>query len=551
VNPEAPEPRSLDAWTRHLGRPVKPGELLRELASGTLTSVAADSARRFPDRAAICIGDRVLTHGELYERSSRVAGWLAGNRVARGDRVLLAGPTSIDFITAYLGTLHAGATATFANPMLTAVELTQLVESTSPFVAFCDGDRAATLVALEDASTIRSVVVLEGDRDNSLQAVAAGGSPIATAGPNSKDVAHLAFTSGTTGPPRAAPLTHANVLASVRAVMLAWRWQESDVLIHSLPLTHGHGLSGLHAVLVSGGRGVFLPAFDPARLVSAVRDHAGTVLFAVPAIWERLLGWDGFADADLSSLRLATSGSAPLPPAIFEAVREVLGHPPLERYGCTETGYTLSNPFEGARKPGKVGFALPGAEVRVVDGDGRPVDDGSDGEIVVRGPQVFAGSGGEADDDVFLPGGWFRTGDIGRVDPDDGYVSITGRTKELIITGGLNVYPREVEFALQSQPEVAAAAVVGVPSKRWGEEVTAFIVPATGGDIEIEQLIERLRTELAPYKCPKRTYIVDELPRNQMGKVLRAELVARVSQDDRERITMPTVTSTEPADEGE
>jgi malonyl-CoA/methylmalonyl-CoA synthetase len=310
------------------------------------------------------------------------------------------------------------------------------------------------------------------------------------------------------------PLTHGNVLASTRGVVLAWRWRADDVLVHALPLSHQHGLSGVHLSLLTGSRAVILGRFDPAALCDTIAAHRATVLFAVPAMYERLIAWEDIAAADLSSLRLAVSGSAPLSAALAERVRARLGAYALERYGSTEAGLDVSNAYDGPRRPGRVGWALPGIEMRIGDGE----------EILVRGPQVFAGywNRPEATDEALTGDGWFRTGDLGRVDPGDGSLEITGRSKELIISGGLNVYPREVEAALEDHPAVGQVAVAGVASERWGEEVVAFVVAA--GDLDPDALIAHCRERLSAYKCPKRVIALEELPRNRMGKVRRDAL---------------------------
>jgi malonyl-CoA/methylmalonyl-CoA synthetase len=239
------------------------------------------------------------------------------------------------------------------------------------------------------------------------------------------------------------------------------------------------------------------------------------VLFAVPAMYERLDAWEGIADADLSSLRVAVCGSAPLSAALAERVEGRLGQTPLERYGSTEAGLDVSNAYAGPRRPGRVGWALPGIEMRL---------DGEAGEILVRGPQVFEGywRRPDATEEALTPDGWFRTGDLGRIDPEDGSLEISGRSKELIISGGLNVYPREVEVVLEEHPAVDRVAVAGVPSERWGEEVVAFVVPA--GDLDADTLIAHCRERLSAYKCPKRVVALDELPVNRMGKVRRDAL---------------------------
>jgi malonyl-CoA/methylmalonyl-CoA synthetase len=298
------------------------------------------------------------------------------------------------------------------------------------------------------------------------------------------------------------------------------------VLVHALPLFHQHGLGGVHATLLAGSRAVIHSRFDPQRLCDATERDSASVLFAVPSMYARLAEWDGTVGADLRSLRLMVSGSASLSPPLSERIAELTGEPPLERYGSTEGGLDISNPYEGPRLPGMVGLALPGIELAIADPQGRPLAHGADGEIVVRGPQVFAGyrTNPEATAEAFHPGGWFRTGDVGRIDPDSGYLQITGRLRELIISGGMNIYPREVEFALEAHPGVLRAAVVGVPSERWGEEVVAAVVAYAGSEPPGEELLAFARSRLAPYKCPKRVVVVGELPVNAIGKVVAAEV---------------------------
>lgn len=521
---------AVASWSRHLSEGSNDlGLLRRALTEGTISSVANESARRAPEKEAIRVDGVALTHAELDERARRTASWLVAQGVEPGHRVLLAAPTSVDFLVGYLATMHAGASATFANPLLTASELMQVVEDAEPTVAFVSPVRAEQLSNQSGRKERLKQVVTIGDDGADLEGVTDGYSPSPDICTDPKAEAHIAFTSGTTGRPKATPLTHENLLASIRSLMTSWEWSDTDTLIHALPMTHGHGLSGFQAVLASGGRGIFLSGFAPELLCNAIRDHRATILFAVPAMWERLLAWPEFPRAELSSLRFATSGSAPLPPATSDAVAEVLGQRPIERYGCTETGYATSNPYRGPRLAGTVGFPVPGAEVRIVDRDGHDVEVGSDGEIVVRGPAVFAGYLGVDNTDFFLPGGWFRTGDMGKT-TDDGYLTITGRIKDMIISGGLNVYPKEVELALRRRSGVAAAAVVGVPSRRWGEEVVAFVVPGPNTELDVDDIMADMREELASYKCPKRVFVIDKLPENHMGKVLRRQLVEKAGK---------------------
>ena len=520
---------ALEAWTRHLGVGADAGIRAR-LAEGSIAQSAHAIALASPRRPAVELDGVALTHGELDERAARIAGWLARRRVREGDVVMLSSPNSLAFVVAYLGALRAGITVVLANPAYTEAELDHLVGDSGAVMALGAG---AALQRLRRAgashSRLREVVdlaALTGDGwgpDSEL-----GGSPIvAPVAPAADRTAVLAYTSGTTGKPKAVPLSEANLVASIRAAMLAWRWDADDVLVHSLPLFHQHGLGGLHATLLSGSRAVIRARFEPGDLSDALAAAGATVLFAVPAIYARLTESETIGRADLRSLRLLVSGSAALSPVLAERIAAVAGQQPLERYGTTESGLDVSNPYDGPRLTGSVGLPLPGLELAIAGPAGEPLAPGHDGEILVRGPQVFSGYRDDpsATADAFYPGGWFRTGDVGRVGPDDGYLRITGRLKELIITGGMNVYPREVEFALEGHPGVARAAVVGIPSERWGEEVVAAIVPNPGAErLRGDDLLEFARSRLAPYKCPKRFVIVAELPANAMGKVLAPEV---------------------------
>lgn len=528
MNAERVQPSARAAWQRHTGTIVRADELLRTLRAGSLASACHATALRCPTRPALLLpgaGDADgswVTHGELDDHAARAAGLLGGLGVRPGDRVLLCGPNSIELVVAYLAILRAGGVVVLANPAHTRDELAHLVTDSGARLALSAAPTANALAGLVDT-------VL--DLDTPLPA----GPPVGPVAVEPEATALLAYTSGTTGVPKGVPLSNANLLSSIRAAMAAWRWREDDVLVHALPLSHQHGLGGVHATLLAGSRAVVLSAFDAPALARAADTHRATVLFAVPAMYERITA-DPEAAATLGgvSLRLAVSGSAPLPPDLAERARVVLGEIPLERYGSTEAGLDVSNPIDGPRLPGTVGLPLPGIEMRIADQDGEPVADGTDGEILLRGPQVFAGyrDRPDATAEAFHPGGWFRTGDLGRLDPESGYLRITGRLKELVITGGMNVYPTEVERVLERHPRVAEAAVAGLPSRRWGEQVTAWVVLTEGADgLDAEDLIRHCRESLAPYKCPKQVFAVAALPRNSMGKITRRTLAAPPEPD--------------------
>jgi acyl-CoA synthetase (AMP-forming)/AMP-acid ligase II len=514
---------SRAGWRAHVPDVTDPGAFVAGLGSQTILELAAASARRSGDRLAVAVDGHGVTHAALDADAARVAGWLAG-RIDPGDRVLLAAGTSLGFLRCYLGALRAGAVVVLANPAGTAAEFRHLVSDASAKLAFADPGPAGRL-----GGTLPVVAVGEAG------AGAVGGAPDHALRPQPGDTALLAYTSGTTGRPKGAPLTHAETAISIRAVMAAWRWSADDVLVHSLPLFHGHGLGGLHATLIAGSSAHLLSRFSVSGLVAAVADSGASVLMAVPTIYQALADGvqpgEGAAEA-LRGLRLAVCGSAPLSPELAERLRQVLGRPPLVRYGTTESGLDVSNPLADPRGD-TVGVPLPGVLARIWSGDAE-APAGADGEIQIRGPQVFGGYWRDpaATAAAFTPDGWFRTGDVGVVDPGSGHLVIRGRIKELIITGGMNVYPREVELVLERHPSVAEAAVAGVAHQRWGERVTAWVVLRPGHRLNEEELIAHARAELSPYKCPKRVFELAAVPRNALGKVLRADLAAGTWPDE-------------------
>jgi malonyl-CoA/methylmalonyl-CoA synthetase len=306
--------------------------------------------------------------------------------------------------------------------------------------------------------------------------------------------------------------------------MAAWRWQADEGLVHALPLYHQHGLGGLHAALIAGGTVHIRSKFSPGDLVRTVTDTRATAMFAVPTIYQALVDSAAVTQPALRALRLAVCGSAPLSPALAVRLAEALGRVPLIRYGTTESGLDVSNPLDDPRGD-TVGVPLPGVLARI-QAAGAEGEAAADGEIQVRGPQVFAGYWRDPDATAaaFTAGGWFRTGDIGTVDQATRHLRIRGRIKEMIITGGLNVYPREVEIVLETHPSVAEAAVAGVPDDHWGEQVTAWVVPRDGCPFDEAALIAHARTQLASYKCPKRVFRLAALPRNQLGKIVKSAL---------------------------
>jgi acyl-CoA synthetase (AMP-forming)/AMP-acid ligase II len=533
---------SLAGWRQHLPGVADVQRYASALGEETIPALAAAAADRVPDRVAVTVDGEPVTHAELDDGAGRVAAWLAG-RVHAGDRVLLAARSSLGFVRCYLGALRAGAVVVLANPAYTAAELGHLAADSGAVLAFADPGPARLLAGMEVPGAPEGLGPL-GSGSAPLLIVEAGPTPSGSVParrsraavesmPRPQDTALLAYTSGTTGTPKGVPLTHRQLAASIGAAMAAWRWTADDVLVHALPLYHQHGLGGLHAALIAGGTVHIRSKFTPADLVQTIDQTRASVLFAVPTIYQALVN-SGVRAEGLRTLRLAACGSAPLSPALAQRLPRLLGRLPLVRYGTTESGLNVSNPFDDPRGD-TIGVPLPGvvARIRATDPSADPgtngaAGPGADGEIQLRGPQVFAGYWQDpaATEAAFTTDGWFRTGDIGAVDPATGHLMIRGRTKEMIITGGLNVYPREVEIALEGHPSVAEAAIAGVPDERWGERVTAWVVLRDGHRLDEAGLITHVHATLAGYKCPKRVFAVAALPRNQLGKIVRSALDA-------------------------
>ncbi len=442
-----------------------------------------------------------VSSSELEERSRLAANRLRGSGLAKGDRIVLIADSSVTMVTAYLAALRARLVVVPINPAFTASEIAKIVRSADPAAAIVQRDDQAAAVQTAADPAVR-IVGLE------LELRPAGSDRLEP--PSGDDPALLIYTSGTTGEPKGALLSHANLLASATAVTLAWRWEPQDRLLLTLPLFHVHGLGvGVNGSLCAGGQIVLRERFDPRDVAERCAEGI-TMFFGVPAMYHRLATHGAQA---LSPLRLVVSGSAPLPAALASEIERQTGQVPLERYGMTETVMLTSNPYEGARKPGTVGFPLPGVELRLA----------ADGEILVDGPNVIASyyQRPDADAEAFTDDGWFRTGDLGELD-EDGYLTIVGRSKDLIITGGYNVHPREVEEVLGHHPKISEVAVVGRPSEEWGEEVTAVVVARQ--PVGEQELKDHAAAHLAPYKVPKRIEFVQELPRNALGKLVREKL---------------------------
>ena len=461
-----------------------------------------------------------LSYGELEQIVQQAMGLLQAHGVQPGDRVALHLPKGLPFVLLHLATLRLGAVSLPLNPACPATELAYFLADAEACLLF-----ASPTTELGQVSA--KAIVVDSAQDPLLARLLAP-YPAENSAPLPPDATCLMiYTSGTTGQPKGAELTHGNLTANLNSLHAAWEWCAEDLLLHVLPLFHIHGLLvALHGALHAGATTLLLPRFDPQQSLDLLVQRPCSILMGVPTIHRRLVDLPGAERYSLRHLRLVTSGSDRLPEELFARFEQLFGVRLLERYGMSETGMLLSNPLHGERRCGSVGLPLPGVEVRIVDSSTEePLPDGAVGAVQVRGANVCKGYWRQPAKtaEAFTADGWLRTGDLGLREPD-GYITLQGRSKDLIISGGFNVYPPEVERVLASHPAIAASAVFGCPDPEWGERVTAVILLHPGPSLESSAVIDFCRQHLAPYKVPRRVFLATTLPTNAMGKVQKAAL---------------------------
>jgi malonyl-CoA/methylmalonyl-CoA synthetase len=462
---------------------------------------------------------------DLEQASARIANLLASLQLPAQSRIAVQVDKSPEALCLYLATLRAGHVFLPLNTAYQKGEIAYFIEDAEPAVVVCMPSRLADVSAIAAGLGTAQVFTLSDDGSGSLiEAAAPHADEFATVASEPSSLAAVLYTSGTTGRSKGAMLSHANLASNALTLHTFWRWRQDDVLLHALPIFHVHGLFvAIHGALLSGSKMIWLPRFDPKEVVRHL--PASTVFMGVPTMYVRLLDEPAFDKTAAAGMRLFISGSAPLLAETFRQFESRTGQRILERYGMSETVMLTSNPYEGHRAAGTVGLPLPDVSVRVVDDAGKPCACDEVGGVEVRGPNVFSGYWRmpEKTREEFTADGWFKTGDVGRFDAQ-GYLTIVGRSKDLIISGGYNVYPKEVESYLDDMPGVAESAVIGVPDRDFGEAVTAVVVAQAGAKLDATVMIATLKSLIASYKVPKRIHIVDELPRNAMGKVQKNEL---------------------------
>jgi malonyl-CoA/methylmalonyl-CoA synthetase len=466
---------------------------------------------------------RYYTWRDIDRASARIANLLASLELPTGARVAAQTDKSVEALLLYLAVLRAGFVYLPLNTAYQAGEIEYFIGNAEPSVVVCSARNFVWVSKLAFKAGVKNVFTLDDDRSGSLLDRAAWHSDEhEPAFKRADDLAAILYTSGTTGRSKGAMLTHGNLLANARTLHGWWGWQPSDVLIHVLPVFHVHGLFvASHGALLAGAKMLWFNKFEPKATIAQL--PRATVFMGVPTLYVRMLAEPTLTREACASMRLFVAGSAPLLPETFEAWRERTGHTIVERYGMSETVMLTSNPYhakDGERRAGTVGYPLPGVQLRIHDEKGQPCRRDEIGGIEVKGPNVFKGYWRmpEKTAEEFTPDLWFKTGDVGKID-EHGVVTIVGRSKDLIISGGYNVYPAEIEGVINDLPGVAESAVVGVPHADFGEAVLAVVVPKPGARIDAAALIAGLKGKIANFKVPKRVFIEPELPRNQMGKV--------------------------------
>ncbi|MDH2328371.1 malonyl-CoA synthase [Cereibacter sp. SYSU M97828] len=492
-------------------------QTIHELFAQTAELMQGKPLFERPGKPAISFAEALV----LVERMATVLGELG---VAPGDRVAVQVEKSPEAIALYLATLQVGGIYLPLNTAYTGAELDYFIGDATPRLLVCDPAQLGAHAAR--ASATLAVETLGANGDGSLADRAAKAMPREDSVPRDKDdPAAILYTSGTTGRSKGAVLTHGNLASNAEALLDCWRFDANDRLIHALPIFHIHGLFvAVNMAVVSGATMVFLTKFDAEEIIGLM--DRGSVLMGVPTFYTRLIKSPNLTREATGNMRLFVSGSAPLLAEDHRAFEERTGHIILERYGMTETGMIASNPYDDARIPGAVGMGLPGVSVRITDRKtGEAVPEGEIGLIEVKGPNVFQGYWNMPEKTAaeFRTDGYFITGDLGTI-AADGYLRIVGRDKDLVISGGYNVYPKEIEEVLDALPGVLESAVIGLPHPDLGEGVTAVIVPKPGANLDIETLRAALSGQLARFKQPKQMILADALPRNVMGKVQKAEL---------------------------
>ncbi|MBI2655206.1 long-chain-fatty-acid--CoA ligase [Candidatus Woesearchaeota archaeon] len=493
-----------------------------------LTYLFKKTAEKLPDKTAIEFEGKTITFRELDLAANRVANAFNELGIKKGDRVAQFMPNCIELVYSIVGNFRNGSVIVPMNVSFREQEILHILGDSGANTVITDKERLPIVNNIKHKLKDLKYIILIGGNGkealdfNELISKSSDKSPATVL--NDDDHSIIFYTSGTTGKPKGATLTQKNMESGVKALVQSWRMSKDDIFVLALPLYHIHGIGvALLTSLYTGNFTVLKRKFDAGDVLETIQKRKATLFMGVPTMYFKILEADA-EKYDLSSMRLFVSGSAPLSKELFSQLKKALKHEVLERAGMSESMMNFSNPYEGERVPGSVGFCLPGVKIRVTDKNYNDVPVNTEGDILIKGPNVFHGYWNKEkyNEEVFKDG-WFVTGDVGKVD-EKGYVYILGRSKDVLISGGINIYPREIEEVIESMPQVRECAVVGIPDKEFGESVKAYVVLHEGKKLSGNEIISYCRERLASFKKPKYVEFIEALPKNTMGKILKEEL---------------------------
>ena len=487
------------------------------------------TALRLPDKVAIEFEEQRVTFKEIQSNANKVANALNAIGIVKGDRVAHYFPNCLELVYSLMGNFRNGSIIVPLNISFKEQEIHHILHDSGAKAIITDMERLPIVRdILSKLPELKTIILVDGTEENAhnfheITEAASDKEPDVVI----RDEEHsiIFYTSGTTGKPKGAVLNQTNIASNVKALAQAWKWTEDDVFLLTLPLYHIHGIGvALCGSLYVGNFTILRKKFVAEDVLEAIAKRKATLFMGVPTMYFKLLEVEGLEKYDTSSMRLFVSGSAPLSRELFSRLKKTFGHEILERAGMSESMMNFSNPYNGDRVPGSVGPCLPGVKVRIVDKDFNDVPVGTEGEILIKGPNVFNGYWNKpAYNKHAFRDGWFITGDVGKID-DKNYVYIIGRSKDVMKSGGINIYPREIEDVIESMPEVKECAVVGVPDKEFGESVKAYVVLNPGAKLKDDDVVNFCKEKLASFKKPKFVEFLDAIPKNTMGKMLKGEL---------------------------
>jgi malonyl-CoA/methylmalonyl-CoA synthetase len=499
----------------------------------TLASLFDQTALRLSEKEAILflrkgMLESRITYSSLQKISNRVANGLMAMGLKEGERVILFMPKSIEQVFLHLGIQKVGGISVILNPGFQKDEIEYFLGDTEPKIVIAGTKEGGIIQSIHSRGCNVSINTESPFIEEKL--FPEFSATFLSKQRNPRDPAILIYTSGTTGQPKGAILTQENILQDIKNIICTWEISEKDVLCHALPLFHIHGLCfALHTLLIAGAKIIMLDEFLPKTILDILSQKKGeftcTMFMGVPTMYLKMIEEIGDEKKDFKHIRLLTSGSAPLLPKYFEKIREVFGHEPVEREGMSETGMNFSNPLRGIKKPGSIGLPLPNLDVRIVNSETfEDVRPGEVGEIWLKGSNVTQGYWNKPEEvEASFSNGWFRTGDLGKKD-EEGYYYLTDRLKDIIISGGENISPKEIEIVINQHPCVSESCAAGIPDEKWGEKVVAAVVLKPSAELTKRDLQDYCKNHLLTWKCPKEILFVKELPKNRLGKVLREEV---------------------------